>query len=359
MSKFVQAYDSYGDFNRTLFFIIQFDILPSNLELKVPLKDSKENMLEVLNNIDFDSFSLHPVLTSWNTKDHNNSHITEDYPHEYLYKSSTDKLAIWISLEGNELYMEFLYDIQNKEIEKWIVETNHKLRVKYGKPKTPIFRVLSRNDRSFFTEKVSTHNFKQIDIHTLYNDDFLEINDIILKAIEDNKSGLILLHGQPGTGKTSYIKNLISNFASKRFIFVQNEFVQELLKPEFISFLLKNKDSILIIEDAEKIIMSRESSESSVVSTILQLTDGLFSDYLNIKVLCTFNSKINNIDKALFRKGRMIANYEFKALSEDKTKKLLNQLGHHPVETEMTLSEVFGMKEKNFLEEEKKGIGFH
>lgn len=97
-----------------------------------------------------------------------------------------------------------------------------------------------------------------------------------------------------------------------------------MLHPDFISFLLKHQNAILIIEDAEKVLMSREQmNENSVVSTILQLTDGLFSDYLNIKIICTFNTSLDKIDKALLRKGRMIAYYEFKALIPEKANEIL------------------------------------
>ena len=127
-----------------------------------------------------------------------------------------------------------------------------------------------------------------------------------------------------------------------------------------MSFLLKNRNSILVIEDAEKVITTRENlSENSVVSTILQLTDGLFSDYLNIKIICTFNTNIDRVDKALLRKGRLIANYEFKPLSVEKSNELLKALGHHSNGADMTLADIFNMAEKAFDSTgHKKKIGF-
>ncbi len=188
----------------------------------------------------------------------------------------------------------------------------------------------------------------------------MEINTIISEAMTRDKAGLILLHGVPGTGKTSYIKNLISRFSSRTFIFIQNEFIKDLLNPNFISFLLKNRNCILIIEDAEKVITTREYvSESSVVSTILQLTDGLFSDYLNIKIICTFNTDIERVDKALLRKGRMIASYEFKPLLKEKTNKLLKTWGYPAADKEMVLADIFNMDKRGFEKSENsKKIGF-
>jgi ATP-dependent 26S proteasome regulatory subunit len=113
--------------------------------------------------------------------------------------------------------------------------------------------------------------------------------------------------------------------------------------------LIRRKNSILIIEDAEKIIMPREvSGGNSVVSTILQLTDGLFSDYLNIKVICTFNSSLKRVDKALLRKGRLIANYEFQPLAQAKANALLAGIGGRATDSEMTLADIFNQEETGF-----------
>ena len=266
---------------------------------------------------------------------------------------------MWISLENNTLYIDFLYDANDKVVEEWILETNHKLRVNLGEIKAPTFKVLSTNRHGFYTEEVNSKNFEELDINQSYNDDFQVINEIITDSIQQTKSGLILLHGKPGTGKTTYIKNLISTYKDKSFIFIQNDFVSKLLKPGFISFLMKNKDRILIIEDAEKVVVSRDSQDLSVVSTILQLTDGLFSDYLNIKVICSFNTDLDKIDKALLRKGRIIARYEFKDLAVEKSNQLLRKIGYDELNKEMSIAEIYGLKEKSFSNLEQQKIGFN
>ena len=115
----------------------------------------------------------------------------------------------------------------------------------------------------------------------------------------------------------------------------------------------------MVIEDAEKVVVSRDhSSDASVVSTILQLTDGLFSDFLNIKIICTFNTNIERVDKALLRKGRMIAKYNFGTLSPEKTSALAKKLGHDNIAGSLTLADIFGIDKPEFGDTAKKGIGF-
>jgi SpoVK/Ycf46/Vps4 family AAA+-type ATPase len=216
-----------------------------------------------------------------------------------------------------------------------------------------------QQDGMFGTEDVNTNDFESIKIDEFYNNDFIEVDATISDFMAKKESGIILLHGEPGTGKTTYIKHLISKFSDNVFIFVQNDFVSDLLKPSFVSFLLQNKNSTLIIEDAEKVVVSRDNAtENSVVSTILQLTDGLFSDFLNIKIISTFNTDIERIDKALLRKGRMIAKYKFTALSAEKTAALAKKLGHDDVKGSLTLADIFEFDKRDFKDTSKKVLGF-
>ncbi|MFC6997426.1 AAA family ATPase [Rufibacter roseus] len=359
MPHLIDAFDDYNDFGRTRYFIICFDKLPSSLSFETALKASKESMEQVVTSLDFEKNKLVEVFKNWSTEDDKDSDSSKDYPYQYLLKSTAKALLIWVSLNNNELYVEFLYDATDLNLEQEVISLNKTLRVEFGTNKAPTFKVLTYDSKHFDTEDVKSE-FLQVNIEEHYNDDFQEINSIIENSLEQERSGLILLHGAPGTGKTSYIKHLLSRFHEHNFIFVQNEFVKDLLNPDFISFLLKNRNSILVIEDAEKVITTRENiHENSVASTILQLTDGLFSDYLNIKIICTFNTNIDRVDKALLRKGRLIANYEFKPLSSEKTNKLLQTLGHTTTDTDMSLADIFNYEDKAFeTAGSRKKIGF-
>lgn len=360
MPKLLKAYDSYGDLEPPYFFTFCYDAFPSSVKLNIRLRSQREKIEAVLAAVDMNVYALNTVYKNWRTDGVKNPDPSKDFPFQHLLKSDSHKLLVWIDLSDNSLSIDCYYDLADTEVEAWVLATCHRLRTEFAEERTHTFKVLARSDRQFYTEDVNTGDFSVVAVDELYNDDFQEIDSIICESMGKSEAGLILLHGEPGTGKTSYIKNLICKFQEKVFIFIQNEFVQDLLKPEFISFLLKHRDAVLIIEDAEKVIISREhSSEGSVVSTILQLTDGLFSDYLNIKIICTFNTGIDKVDKALVRKGRLIAKYEFKPLTAEKTAKLLQSLGYEAKEKVMTLADIFKLKHKDFNGEEKKAkIGF-
>lgn len=358
MSQLIQAYDAYNDFGKDPYFVLCFGCLPSKLWFNTPLEAGKKNMERVLELLDPTDQDLEVVYRHWTTEDASNADGAKDYPYEYLFKSRNQKLLIWVCLRYEDLEVNFYYDQADSELEKWVTDLNQQLRTTLGIDKAPVFKVLSHNQHNFYTEDIRTNDI-HVDVQKHYNDDFEEVDRIILHALNEEKAGLILLHGDPGTGKTTYIKSLITRFAEKTFIFIQNEFVNELLHPDFISFMLKNRNAILIIEDAEKVIMSRDNAnENSVVSTILQLTDGLFSDYLNIKIICTFNTSIDRIDKALLRKGRMIAYYDFKPLAAEKANELMEDLGLESQDESMTLADIFNSRDREFRQNGQRKIGF-
>ena len=130
------------------------------------------------------------------------------------------------------------------------------------------------------------------------------------------------------------------------------------MNPEFIDLLIDNPNAVLVIEDAENIIMDRKYSSSSV-SNLLNISDGLLSDCLNVQIICTFNSALNLVDSALLRKGRLIAKYEFGKLTAEKSQGLSNHLGlDQLIVKPQTLAEITNPDQLNFDMPQVNVIGF-
>jgi hypothetical protein len=187
-----------------------------------------------------------------------------------------------------------------------------------------------------------------IDLELHYNEDFPAVHDRLVGLLAQPKSkGLILLHGEPGTGKTTYIKHL-SSLVKKDMLILPPYMTNYLTSPEIIPFLLDNKESVLIIEDAERILQSREAGgDTNSVSNILNLTDGLLADCMHIQVIATFNASKHLLDKALLRKGRLMVDYAFGKLSPVKANNLLSHLGmEYRTDQPMTLADIFNLDEQ-------------
>jgi hypothetical protein len=199
----------------------------------------------------------------------------------------------------------------------------------------------------------------RLNLGLFYEDDFIAVNEVIQKRLNSKKDkGIVLLHGLPGTGKTTYIRYLIGKI-KKRVLFLSPSVAGDLMNPGFINLLIDNPDTVLIIEDAENIIMDRRTTNNSSVSNLLNISDGLLADFLNVQVICTFNSPLTMVDSALMRKGRLIAKYEFGKLSTAKSQLLSKHLGHDRIiKQPMTVAEIANQNEMDFETKQVQVLGF-
>jgi hypothetical protein len=187
------------------------------------------------------------------------------------------------------------------------------------------------------------------DLQSHYNDDLLPMNEVLLHRLnKENDKGLVIFYGKPGTGKTSYIRYL-SAHVSKQKLFVPASLTKSIGNPEFLTLLNDYRNSVLIIEDADSILRKRSTDEDNILSNLLNLSDGMLSDFFHIQIICTFNHDISQIDPALLRKGRLIVKYYFKELSLEKTRDLCKSLGYGFIpEYEMTLADIFHLEDREF-----------
>jgi hypothetical protein len=212
--------------------------------------------------------------------------------------------------------------------------------------------------------EIKTHSIKpyRIDFETMYNNDFFEVHTRVKNALTNDNKGVVLFHGIAGSGKTNYIKWLTSQIPNKKFIFVPTTMIGSLTDPAFISLLIGNKNSVLVLEDCENYIAERTAfnSNTDVVSSILNIADGMLSDVLECQLICTFNSDISKIDSALLRKGRLIAEYKFKELTVEKCNKYLQSTDRDfRVDKPYSLAELTNIDIKELKEQDKQTkIGF-
>jgi len=200
-----------------------------------------------------------------------------------------------------------------------------------------------------------------VELDEYYNDDLLPFDRQLKAALEkENGKGIVFLHGEPGTGKTSYIRHLLAQ-TRKKAIYIPSNLAPQLSSPEFLEFMSTMKNTIIIIEDAESIISSRNNGRNDAVSNLLNLSDGLLSDCLNLQFICTFNIPLCKVDSAFLRPGRLIGSFEFKSLEQEKASKLVDR--HKlakAVNGPMTLSEIFtlNLNSDTALNGKARRIGF-
>lgn len=240
----------------------------------------------------------------------------------------------------------------------------------YKRPELPPNNVYTvAYDNSFYLNKLPTKDFSSLDTLKNYNNDFIAENDIIKNFVGVNdESGLVILHGDKGTGKSTYIRHLISSNPEKKFVYIPASMIEILSQPNFSTFLMTLQNHIIILEDCEEAIKDRKANGTPAsVSLLLNMTDGLLSDGLGLKFICTFNDDVRNIDTALLRKGRLVSKYEFKALCTEKTNELLEELygndwksgkyDKEPISDKpLSLADIYNFYKSSYEKERKKII---
>ena len=102
---------------------------------------------------------------------------------------------------------------------------------------------------------------------------------------------------------------------------------------------------VIIMEDAEKILLQRRSDNNEAVSALLNIADGLMGQMLRVHVLCTLNQGMEHLDPAILRPGRLRSYRYVGLLSRQEAEKLAAKHNSSFVADEKrdqyTLAEVF------------------
>lgn len=81
--------------------------------------------------------------------------------------------------------------------------------------------------RGFYTSSIQMKKPHIADLKLHYGDDFPEIHEELIGTLQEKDStGITLLHGPPGTGKTYYLRYLINEIKDKSLIYVPPDMVK-------------------------------------------------------------------------------------------------------------------------------------
>jgi len=236
--------------------------------------------------------------------------------------------------------------------------------------------MVSYDEGSFYVKdfdiKDKIYELSLLDMH--YGEGFEEFNDKLYQRLLNESKGLTLFHGDPGTGKTTYIRHLIKkiklNDKNNNILYFPPTMVGSITEPGFINFISEwvadsKGKNYLLIEDAEPLLESRNQARNIGITNLLNLTDGILNDVLSIQIIATFNTNLKNVDDALLRPERLLARKEFKELSEEKALVLAKEIGvdESLIKGKMSLADIYTLKNESKplthdIEEEVKRISF-
>lgn len=260
-------------------------------------------------------------------------------------------------MEFSDGYCEILHDSGNELFITELINFLHQFKERQRRKPLEINLIVKSG--SYLELKAMEIKRTKLDLQLFYEDDFKVVDENIRRRLnQKDDKGIVLLHGVPGSGKTTYLRYLIGKI-KKKVLFLSPNIAGSLTDPDFIDLLIDNPNSVVVIEDAENVIMDRRNNPHSSVSNLLNISDGLLADFLNVQLICTFNSSVTMIDSALMRKGRLIARYEFGKLSREKAQRLSNHLGFDAlIKQPMTIAEIANPHEQLNQHQQVQVIGF-
>ena len=124
----------------------------------------------------------------------------------------------------------------------------------------------------------------------------------------------MILLGEPGTGKTSFIRNMLNKTNDDCYTTYDEEVMGS--DEIYIRFVEDLDVGFLVLEDSDLLLTDRIHDRNRVMSKILNASDGLVS-FAGKKMIFTANIvNTDKIDEALLRPGRCFDVLKFRPLSQ-------------------------------------------
>lgn len=157
-----------------------------------------------------------------------------------------------------------------------------------------------------------------------------------------SESNVLILIGPPGTGKTTFIKQLIKLSGGSAMVTYDPSIMNQ--DSLFASFIEGDKE-FLVLEDSDAFLEQRENG-NLMMHRFLNVSDGLVSSR-NKKIIFSTNlPSISNIDSALMRPGRCFDVLEFRPLTRSEATVVAEKAGIElPDGNSFTLAELFNKKQ--------------
>lgn len=133
----------------------------------------------------------------------------------------------------------------------------------------------------------------------------------------NSTANILLIQGPRGTGKTTFLKQLIEACGVPSRI----TYDKALLESDnlFIDFIKDREPGLLIVEDNDNLLRSREDGNDAM-ARILNIGDGVIS-FVGKKMIFTTNlDNLDSVDSALTRPGRCFDILKFRNLTDDEAK---------------------------------------
>lgn len=177
----------------------------------------------------------------------------------------------------------------------------------------------------------------------------------------ESSANILLLIGPPGTGKTTFIRGLLSHTESSAMVTYDAAILE---KDYLFARFIEDDTSVMVLEDSDAFLKSR-SDGNTMMHRFLNVGDGLVTTKGKKMIFSTNLPSIRDIDSALVRPGRCFDIVTFDTLTLEQADNLAKRLGVSlPVkprgkETEKySIAEVFHVQQNQPTATANRKVGF-
>lgn len=188
----------------------------------------------------------------------------------------------------------------------------------------PAFYMLRHDCGDFTADPIENLSEAVTDefLRLCYGEDILQWITGFGEKTLNRAGGITIFEGPPGTGKTSLITQMIRRL-ERTHVFYALPASQDsaLSSPELVPFWQKqnvrhaDRIKVIVMEDAERLLWKRDGENREAVSSLLNIADGLMGRMLRLHIICSVNAKMDDLDPAILRPGRLMNHRRFKTLT--------------------------------------------
>lgn len=177
-----------------------------------------------------------------------------------------------------------------------------------------------------------------------------------IKDYLNSEACVLILIGPPGTGKTTFIKNVIHQSGGNARVAYDQTVLQG---DDFFASFVDGEDDVLVMEDADSFLADRQDG-NTMMHKFLNVSDGLISTVGKKMIFSTNLPNVSDIDPALMRTGRCFDVVQFRPLTRAEAQAVLDEVKSDRTlgdGANFTLSEIFSTQPSadNVI---RRGIGF-